>query len=141
MRRYLLVALLSAISGFSQTTRYGAGTFSKMCNQSDVADAKSCYGAYGDLQTDLNGNCSIASGSKTLSCSSSGFASTDVAKEAYVSGAGAAGRTLVTSISSFMDSRHLVLNDTASTSTETAKVLWGHDDTKALQNAYNSGPL
>jgi hypothetical protein len=26
---------------------------SRKCNQSDVADAKSCYGAYGDLQTDL----------------------------------------------------------------------------------------
>lgn len=94
-------------------------------------------GAYGDFAID-NSGCSIAASSNMLTCSKSDFVPTDVGKTIYVSGAGSSSGTLPTVISTYINSTTVTLAASASTAANGVPIAWGHDDTVALQNAYNT---
>lgn len=95
-------------------------------------------GAYGDFGIIPNAGCSITAGASALTCSISIFKSTDVGKTIYISTGGASGATLATSISSFTSGTSVTLAISASSSVSGVGIAYGHDDTVALQNAYNA---
>lgn len=79
---------------------------------------------------------SITSGSNILTCSSATFTSADVGKQISVSGAGASGVVLCTTISGFTNSTTITLTANASTTVTTAaQIVYGTDDTTAWRNA------
>jgi hypothetical protein len=93
------------------------------------------YGAKGDGQVVTDG--AITGGGANLACATSApFKAGDVGKSIIVNGAGADGTSaLVTTIKTFTDSGHVVLNANAGTTASAAAVLWSSDDTTAIQSA------
>lgn len=98
----------------------------------------STYGAKGDGQVVADG--AMTSGSATLACTTSTpFTSAVIGKAITVKGAAATGiTTLATTITGFTDSGHVTLAATAATSITGAIVIWGTDDTPAIQAAVNA---
>ena len=96
------------------------------------------YGAKCNEATFTDG--SISATSTTFNTSSSHFVSGDVGKVIRVSGAGAAGAMLVTTIASYTSATQVSLTAAAST-TVASGATWdyGTDDTTAIQNAWNAG--
>lgn len=96
------------------------------------------YGALGDGQVVADG--AMTSGSAALACTASTpFTVDDVGKAISVKGAAASGvTTLVTTIASFTDAGHVTLTDTAATSVTGAIVIFGTDDTAAIQAAVDA---
>ncbi len=96
------------------------------------------YGAVHDGQTTqmTTNDGTITSGAAILtSATGAVFKSTDVGKVIVVSGAGVAGAPLKTTILTFTSSTQVTLNANASTSVTTANIVWGTDDTAAIQSA------
>lgn len=91
------------------------------------------FGAVADGKSSPSG--SITSASQTLAITGA-FVSGDVGKAVRVEGAGAAGVDLVTTISAFIDADSVTLTASASTTVSGANVVWGTDDTNAIEEAY-----
>jgi hypothetical protein len=96
------------------------------------------HGAAGDGQVVADG--AMTAASATLACATSTpFTADDVGKAISVKGAGASGvTTLVTTIAGFTDAGHVTLTDTAATSITGAIVIWGTDDTDAINAAVDA---
>ena len=78
----------------------------------------------------------MTSSSATLACATSTpFHLGDVGKQVSVAGAASSGAVLCTTISAYTDSGHVTLAASASTSTSSAQVVFGTDDTTAWRNA------
>jgi hypothetical protein len=102
----------------------------------DVTDP--AYGAVGDGQVVADG--AMTASSAALACTTSApFTVNDVGKAISVKGAGASGvTTLVTTIAAFTDAGHVTLTDAAATSITGAIVIWGTDDTDAVNTAVDA---
>ncbi len=95
------------------------------------------FGGYGDA-VGIYGGCSITAASTTLNCGGTSFSSaTDVGKQMWVPGAGAAGISLHTTIASVTNANTVVLAAAASTSSSNVVAVYGHDDVTALQSCFN----
>ncbi len=81
------------------------------------------------------GDASMSSGVATLTSAAAAFTSADVGKLVAVSGAGAAGATLQTTIASITDSSHAVLTAAASTTISPTNAYIATDDSTAFSNA------
>src|SRR5260370_10162389 len=103
----------------------------------DAQSIKTHKGAPGDLKIHTSG-CAITASTKALICKKSDFTSADVGKTIYISGAGASGATLATTISAYTSPTSVTLGASASTTVAEVSIVWGHDDTAALQNAYDA---
>jgi hypothetical protein len=115
------------------TTLTAADTRSANFPVMDLRD----YGLVGDTQVLWN-NCSIASGQKVLTCTGSSFVSSDVGKGAWLSGAGASGGFLNTTIASYQSSTQVTLAAAAFTTVTNGGPLWyGTDNTAAWCAAMN----
>ncbi|MFD7554117.1 hypothetical protein ACFV9E_06205 [Streptomyces sp. NPDC059835] len=94
------------------------------------------YGAVGDVRTATDG--AMTNGAATLTCASGPFtaASQPVGKYVIVKGAAASGVTsLVTTIVSRQSNTQVTLATNAATTVSGALVIWGTDNTDAIQDA------
>ncbi len=91
------------------------------------------YGAVGDCELISNG--SITNGTNTLTTTSTLFVSADVGKSITVVGAGPTGSNLNTTISGFTSSSSIVLTTTAGTTATTTQIVYGTDNTVAINAA------
>jgi hypothetical protein len=98
------------------------------------------YGAAGDGKVVTDGAMSSSSNTTRLTCATSTpFTSADVGKVILVKGAAATGvTTLVATISAYTSSSVVTLSVAAATTVSGALVMWGTDDTSALQSAINA---
>lgn len=97
----------------------------------------SAYGAAGDGQVVADG--AMTSGSATLTSATAGFQPGDVGKAISVKGAAATGvTTLVTTISARVSATQVTLATPAATTVTSAAVIWGTDDTAAIQDAVDA---
>lgn len=96
------------------------------------------YGAKGDGKIALDA--SIGNGSAVVNSATANFSQADVGKPLMFKGAGASGvTTLVTTIASVQSATQVTLNATAGTAVASAgMILWGTDDTAAIQAAVNA---
>lgn len=94
------------------------------------------YGAVGDGQKVTDG--AISASGTTLTSASNLFIAGDVGKSIVVTGAGAAGTQLTTTIASFTGVGEVEVTAAASTTVSAANVSWGTDDTTAFQNCINA---
>lgn len=95
------------------------------------------YGAKGDGKIVLDG--AITSGLAVLTSASNPFVSGDVGKYVMIKGAAATGVTnLVGTILTFTNAGSVTISVNASTTVTGAMVLWGTDDTVAIQAAINA---
>lgn len=95
------------------------------------------YGAKGDGKVILDG--AMTSGSATLTSATASFTMNDVGKVIQVKGAAASGvTTLVTTIQAYTNATTVTLAASASTTVSSAQVMWGTDDTSAIQAAINA---
>src|SRR5277367_6033307 len=102
----------------------------------DWVNVKS-FGARGSGQV---GFANISASSASLNSAATGtFSAADVGATIMVSGAGVSGADLWTTILAFVDTTHVTLNTTASTTiTDTSCVFGMVDDTAAIQAAINA---
>lgn len=94
------------------------------------------YGATGDGIADTTG--AMTSSSATLTTTNSIFAAGDVGKVIVVVGAGTSSRDLVTTIASYTSATQVSLTASASTTVSNARVIFGTDQTAAIQAAINA---
>lgn len=96
------------------------------------------YGAKGD-GVYVYKNAALASGTNTLTLTGGALTAADVGKLIKVDGAGTGGagfnNDLVTSIATVVDATHATLSANATTSVTTASIIYGTDDTAAIQAA------
>jgi hypothetical protein len=92
------------------------------------------FGAYGDAYGPQDG-CITTASSTTVVCPDSPFVSTDVGKQFWEHGAGAAGIAFNATITSFIDAAHVVVSAAPSISVGNTpgNAVYGHDDTAAVQ--------
>ncbi len=109
-----------------------ANTFNNM-----PAVSAAYFGAYGDALAPADG-CSITASSHNLTCPDAPFVSTDVGKQVWTIGGGAAGVAFNAAISSVTSSTVVVLSAAPSTSVTQApgNTVYGHDDTTAVQACF-----
>ena len=94
------------------------------------------FGAIDDLVTVFDG--AITSGTANLACTTSTpFLPSDQGKRIIVTGAGASGAALVTTILTYTDSGHVVLAANAGSTVSNKGVNFGTDNATQLQNAIN----
>lgn len=99
----------------------------------DVTD----YGASGNARIATDG--AITSGDATLTCASGPFTLQDVNKSIMIKGAAITGVTsLIATIASFTSATSVELSINANTTVTGAQVIWGTDDTNAIQNAVDA---
>lgn len=95
------------------------------------------YGAVGDGKVVVDG--AMTNGSATLTSATASFTMADVGKVIQVKGAAATGVTsLVTTIQAYTSATTVTLTAAASTTVTGAQVMWGTDDTNAVQAAINA---
>lgn len=81
----------------------------------------------------------ISSGSQTLTCTTCGFTAAAVGKYIIVAKAGSSSAPLITTISAFTNSTTVTLTGTCGTTvTSGGNVIWGTDNTVAIQTAINA---
>lgn len=121
---------LAATSGTTATWANTVGTGEWVFNVR-------AYGAKCDGKVVIDG--AMTASGTTLTCATSApFTAADVGKPIMVKGAAATGVTsLVTTIASYTDASHVVLASAAVNTVSGAQVMWGTDDTTAIQNAIN----
>ncbi|CAN7647734.1 right-handed parallel beta-helix repeat-containing protein [Paraburkholderia terricola] len=90
-------------------------------------------GAVGDAITLTDG--SIASGTAAFSSASAAFTAADVGKAVIVTGAGASGAALTTTITAYVSAGQVTLGANASTTVSGAKSYYGTDDSAAFAKA------
>lgn len=122
-------------------TGTGAAARSVASRLDEVISVKD-FGAKGNCAF-VTGSTSIASGAAALTVAGAAFTSADVGKSIQVPGAGAAGATLVTTISAYTSATQVTLGANASTtlSAVSKTVTYYTDDTTAVQNAANAAML
>ncbi|MFM0405210.1 autotransporter outer membrane beta-barrel domain-containing protein [Paraburkholderia dipogonis] len=91
------------------------------------------FGAVGDAITLADG--SIASGTAAFSSATATFTAADVGKAVIVTGAGASGVALTTTIAAYVSAGHVTLGANASTTVSGALSYYGTDDTAAFAKA------
>jgi hypothetical protein len=89
------------------------------------------YGAYCDIQT--VSDAAMGSGSSTLTSASAGFTSSDVGKVITIGSSGTTPQT--GTITSWGSSSSVTVSFSASTTYSAQTILWGHDDTAAINAA------
>jgi hypothetical protein len=94
------------------------------------------FGAKGDGKTLSNG--AITTGTPNFTSASNPFTVADVGKSIVVVGAGAAGVPLVTTILAYVSVGAVTLSANASTTVSGASVLYGTDDSAAIQGAIDT---
>lgn len=94
------------------------------------------YGAKHNFQSVTDGQ--ITSGTAILTSAAANFTVGDVGKYVWISGAGAAGVGLQSTILSFQSSTQVTINTNASTTVTTGTINWATDDTAAIQSAITS---
>lgn len=94
------------------------------------------FGAYGDAIR-IQAGCNATASSTTVTCNGTSFTSADVGKQFWIPGAGAAGVAANTTISSVTNSTTVVVATAPSTTSSGAQVIYGHDDSAALQSCFN----
>jgi hypothetical protein len=97
------------------------------------------FAAKGDTLILTDG--AMTSGSASLSSASAVFTPADVGKVVSVTGAGAGGVPLGTTISAWVSSTQVTLSATASTTVSGAKYSYGTDDSNALQALFTAATL
>lgn len=95
------------------------------------------YGAKGD-GIEIQGTASISSTSHALTCTGAAFTANDVGKTIVIDGAGASGAQLATTISAFTDATHVSITAAAGSTVSSVRIVYGTDDTVAIQNAINA---
>ena len=93
------------------------------------------FGTFTD--SNVGGGATITNGMNIFgfNTSYSPFTSADINKLVRIDGAGPNGTPLVATITSIIDSGHAHLSSNASTTVTNGAVIWGHDDTPAIQAA------
>ncbi len=120
-----------------QVTVDGKGRITSVSANPFVVGNVKFYGAKGDTVPLVNVTVSIASGSNALTVVGGVFSAGDIGKKIRVPYAGSAGGLLSTTISSVTDATHVTLATNASTTltSRVATVIYGTDDTSAIQAA------
>lgn len=104
--------------------------------RADVFDVTK-YGAKGDGQVVIDG--AITAGQNILGSPQGRFVAGDVGKHIMIKGAGtSAGFTLSAVISTYNSPTSVTINTNAVTTVTNALVMWGTDDTAAIQSAINA---
>lgn len=115
---------------------------------SSVIDPKA-YGAYFDVIFTVAGSTTLSSNIVSTAAGDPPFLPTDVGKIIFA-GSGRGSSSWITSalclaqstITGYIDAHHVtVSNNATATHTGTALLAWGHDDTTAIQNAWNAAVL
>lgn len=106
--------------------------------RSAVMDAQ-YFGAYGDAYAPQDGCITVATNT-TVNCPDAPFLSTDVGKQLWVQGAGAAGVAYHATINTFTDASHVVMSAAPSISlgNTPGNTVYGHDDSTAVQNCFQA---
>lgn len=90
-------------------------------------------GAKGDGQTVSDG--ATVAGSRLLTSATGSFVATDVGKHITVEGAAAHGGPLATTIAAYVSATSVLLTTAATKAVSNAEVVWGTDDSDALDDA------
>lgn len=123
------------------------GTTAQVTSITDPAYGAKCDGQFISGQNGTGTNLTISSGSPNLFSSAGFFTAADVNKSIWVPGAGAAGVGLSTTIQTVTDATHVVLAANASTAvtafatTNANPLVYGTDDTAAIQAAMTATPV
>lgn len=137
-------------AGRDGQTQYVPVTFAGGDASSASVFSVATYGAVGNAQDAYTGAMTSGSAVLTISAGVNGgsFSASDVGKVVWVRGAAAAGGDLLTTIASYTSSTQVTLAAAAATTVSSAGVVWGTDDTAAIQAAVNaahayalSGPM
>lgn len=129
MRRLLLILVLfSCFSSYAQDKHHAAYSIGWV----SIAD----FGAIGDMQTQYDG--AITSSTNTFASATAIFTAFDVGKAIRITGAGAAGADLLTTISAFTNSHSIVLTSNASSTVSAKRFDYGTNNTTPITNAIAS---
>ena len=130
-------AALTAMSYVGSGTGGAArSASSKLADIVSVID----YGAVADAIL-ITANVSINSGTNALTVAGASFSAGDVGKAIAIPGAGAAGATLITTITGYTSATAVSIGINASTTLSAVKtdLSYGTDNSTAFQNALNTG--
>lgn len=129
--QYLALSPTAATALFSTSSQTGGASAAWSIDPT-------AYGAKQDGQVATDG--AMTSGSAILTCATSTpFTVDDEGKYVMIKGAGTAAATsLVAKIINFVDSGHVQLDTSAATTVSGGLVLWGTDDTAAIQSAIDA---
>ncbi|WP_327377994.1 hypothetical protein OG393_30955 [Streptomyces sp. NBC_01216] len=117
-------------------TALGLGGYATATPPDHVFDITD-HGAVGDGQAAADG--AMSSASTTLTCASGPFQPADVGKAILVKGAAVTGVTsLITTITAYTSATEVTLADAAALTVSGASVIWGTDDTAAIQAAVDA---
>lgn len=97
------------------------------------------YGAKGNVVS--LSTCGITATQAILTCPGASFTSGDATHPIYVTGAGASGNALVTTIASFTSSTQVTLSAVAGTTVANAITYYGTDDSAAIKSCIQNGTL
>lgn len=117
--------------------RYDSGAAPQSFAPDAVFDVKK-YGARGDAVTLSGASVASRSNALTITGPNAALAAADVGKVVVVNGAGPGGADLVTTIAAVADPRRATLAAAASTSVTGRYVIYGTNDTAAIQTALNA---
>lgn len=125
------------IGAGSVYTLYYNGTYWQILNDVSVRKFYNVerYGARHDEKTVSDAN--VSSGSPTLTSATAAFVSNDTGKSIRVTGAGAAGADLITTIT-FVNSTTVTLGTNASTTISAKQIYWGTDNAGPIQSCLNA---
>lgn len=134
-----------AVSGTLANGRVPVGTSATTVALSDTLGVGPwifnvrAYGAKGDGKCVTDGAINVGTSAVTLTSATAGFTMADIGRPIQIKGAAATGvTTLVTTIAGFTNSTTVTLTDAATTTVSGAQVLWGTDDTVAIQAAIDA---
>ncbi len=100
-----------------------------------VSVKASRFGAAGDARQVTDGAINVGTNNKLLTSATAAFAASDIGKTIVITGAGAAGANLSTTITSVISSTSVMLTVAASMTVSGATVVLGTDDTAAINSA------
>jgi hypothetical protein len=92
----------------------------------------SSFGGRGDAFSPPNG-CTTTASSTTVVCPDGPFVSTDVGKQMWVSGAGAAGAAFNATITAYTSNTTVTVSAAATGAVTNGRAVYGHDDVTAVQ--------
>ena len=125
-------------------TSNGAGDWTLSSGHKSLSSTHQLYGFAVSVKDPRHGGAkgdgryataSISASSANVTLSGTTASAGDVGKKVIFYGAGSSGANLITTIQSYTDSTHVVLANAASTAVSSGTMLWGTDDTAAIQAA------